>query len=87
MAINPPSNGVLTRNATRVGPVTRAQVDVRARELALFAGRIPPHVAQTDYLQAKRELTGEADADLQDAILDARPEEKRGVPGPAGESQ
>ena len=55
------------------GPVTRARVQARAEELARLAGRIAPDVAQIDYLQAKREITGESDSDRQDAILDAIP--------------
>ena len=51
--------------------VTREMISARTRELALRAGRIPPYVAQTDYEQAKRELTGETDADRQDALINA----------------
>ena len=53
------------------GSVTRAMVQARTRELAEHAGRISPHVEQTDYERAKRELTGETDIDRQLAILDA----------------
>jgi hypothetical protein len=65
--------GARIQCAAGLGPPTRAQVDARARELALRAGRAPPHVAQADYQQAKRELTGETDLDRQNAVLDARP--------------
>jgi hypothetical protein len=51
--------------------VTREMIAARTRELALRAGRIPPYVAQADYEQAKRELTGETDADRQDALINA----------------
>ena len=63
-------------------PVSREDVHVRARELALIDGRTPPNVSQADYEQAKRELTGEADLERQEAVLDAIPEEKRADPGP-----
>jgi hypothetical protein len=53
---------------------THASIRIRTRELALRAGRVPPHVAQTDYEQAKRELTGESDWDRQEAVLAAIPE-------------
>lgn len=53
------------------GPVTRERVHARTRELALEAGRVPPHVAQVDYEQAKRDVTGETDTERQDAALDA----------------
>jgi hypothetical protein len=52
------------------GPVTREGVRARARELALCAGRAPANVAQRDYEQAKREVTGESDPDRQEAILE-----------------
>jgi hypothetical protein len=52
----------------------------------LIAGRPPPHVAQTDYEQAKRELTGESEIDPREATLEAIPESERWnpVPGSAG---
>jgi len=52
---------------------TREMVQTRARELALAAGRIAPHMSQEDYEQAKRELTGETDGDRQQAVLDSIP--------------
>jgi hypothetical protein len=57
-------------HASALGPPTRAQVDARAHELAVLAGRVPPYVTQSDYQQAKRELTGETDLDRQNAMLD-----------------
>jgi hypothetical protein len=51
--------------------VTREMIATRTRELAARAGRIPPHVEQTDYEQAKRELTGESDSARQDAMIKA----------------
>ena len=58
--------------------VMRARVDARTHELALLAGRAPPHVTQNDYEQAKREVTGESDSDRQDAVLarQEKPEKK-----------
>ncbi|WP_414660599.1 hypothetical protein [Horticoccus sp. 23ND18S-11] len=50
--------------------VTRRMLDVRTHEIAVRAGRIPPHVTQSDYEQAKRELTGFGDAERQDAVLE-----------------
>ncbi|MCC5025350.1 MAG: hypothetical protein J6386_22370 [Candidatus Synoicihabitans palmerolidicus] len=43
----------------------RERVHHRTQELAVFAGRIPPEIAQSDYEQAKRELTGETDRECQ----------------------
>ena len=80
MGKNPLSKGVLTENAVGIGPVTREMVHARTRELALIAGRVPPHVSQADYERAKRELTGEADMDRQEAMLESIPETKRWDP-------
>jgi hypothetical protein len=87
MEKNPLNKGILTANAKGVGGVTREMVQARARELALLAGHTPPQVRQSDYEQAKRELTGEADIDRQDAVLDALPETKRGDPIPSSASR
>jgi hypothetical protein len=86
MGKNPLSKGVLTENAVGIGPVTREMVHARTRELALIAGRVPPHVTRADYDQAKRELTGESDMDRQEAMLESIPEAKRWdpVPGSTG---
>ena len=80
------NKGATTRNSTGTGPVTRAMVHVRTRELALIAGRVPPHVARVDYEQAKLELTGEPDLDRQDAMLDSISGTERWdpVPGSTG---
>lgn len=63
-------NTVITPLKAAVAP-TRMRVQARARELAVEAGRPPPHVVQSDYEQAKRELTGTTDFDRQEAMLDA----------------
>jgi hypothetical protein len=44
---------------------------VRSRtvELAIRAGRTPIEIRQSDYEQAKRELTGESDFDRQQMVL------------------
>ena len=60
-------------NVSSAPRATRAMVHRRTSELAVIAGRPPLQVAQSDYEQAKRELTGESDADRQMAILDAPP--------------
>jgi hypothetical protein len=82
MKKNPINSGVRAENMEKIEPVTRDDVQARARELALIDGRTAPDVSQADYEQAKRELTGESDLDRQEAVLDALPEEKRGDPAP-----
>lgn len=62
-------------NDRYTGPVTRAEVNTRTHQLALMAGRPASDVAQVDYEQAKREITGESDPDRQSKALDgAQPE-------------
>jgi hypothetical protein len=82
MANNPLSKGVLTENFTGIGSVTREMVYKRARDLALLAGYAPTQVRQSDYEQAKRELTGGADIDRQDTALESLPETERWDPLP-----
>ena len=50
--------GRLTEHARGMGTVTREMVLKRAREIALINGRSEKHVIQSDFDQAKRELTG-----------------------------
>jgi hypothetical protein len=71
---NPINKGILTENASGIGTVTPEMVEARARELAAIAGRVPSQPSLVDYEQAKRELTGEPDADVQEAVLELIPE-------------
>jgi hypothetical protein len=74
---NPLNKGILTENASGIGTVTPEMVEARARELAAIAGRVSSQPSQVDYEQAKRELTGEPDADVQEAVLESIPESER----------
>jgi hypothetical protein len=51
--------------------VTRERVYARTRELAVRAGRPALQVSQSDYEQARLELTGEVEMGRQEAVLDA----------------
>jgi hypothetical protein len=82
---NPLNTGLIAKNFTGNGPVTRAMVHARTKELALIAGRIPPEVSQVDYQQAQRELAGEAVIDLRDRLMESLPESKRWDPAPGTE--
>jgi hypothetical protein len=66
-----PEKRVLTDNFSCVGPDIRDLVHARTEELAVLAGRAPQDVTLEDYAQAKREITGQSDRILQDAILGA----------------
>lgn len=52
--------GRFTEHGHGLGTVTREMVQQRARELALINGRSGHQVLDSDWAQAKRELTGEA---------------------------
>ncbi len=54
-----------------LGRTPRERLAWRTRELAVLAGRSSLDVTQTDYEQAKRDVTGESVPARQDAILDA----------------
>ncbi len=87
MKNNPLSKGTISVNSAGIGPVTKAMVDARAKELALMSGRTPAHVTQADYERAKRELTGESDIDRQDELIESMPESKRWDPVPGSEGR
>ncbi len=71
------TTGAIAKGLKGIGPATRHMVHSRTMELAQIAGRDRSDVSQADYEQAKRELTGESDQDLQDKLLESLPEEGR----------
>jgi hypothetical protein len=79
------SKGVIAESFAGIGPVSRAMIHARASELAMIEGHAR-QITQSDYEQAKRELTGECDLDRQEARLESILEEERWdpVPGSAG---
>ena len=76
----------MTENAAGIGTVTRQMVRERAIELAVINGRSEQEVSQSDWAQAKRELTGGSDTDPKEAVLESLPESERWdpVPGSTG---
>jgi hypothetical protein len=82
MKTNPLKEGALTENSAGIGTVTRKMVRERAVQLAVINGRLAQDATKSDWEQAKRELTGEPDMDLKDAILEAAPESERWDPLP-----
>ena len=86
MKTNPLKQGLLTENSAGIGTVTRKMVRTRAIELAIIEGRTPEEVSKSDWERAKRELTGEPEMDLREALLESAPEADRWnpVPGSAG---
>jgi len=82
MKTNPLKEGALTENSAGIGTVTRKMVRERAVELAVINGRTAHQTSQSDWEQAKRELTGEPDVDPKAAALESAPESERWDPLP-----
>jgi hypothetical protein len=78
--------GVLTDNSAGLGTVTGKMVRARAVELAVINGRSAREASRSDRTEAKRELTGDPDADPNEAALESAPESERWdpVPGSTG---
>ena len=87
MNTNPLKQGALIENSNGIGTVTREMVRARAVELALINGRSAHEASQTDWEQAKRELTGEPEIDPNQQLLESAPESERWDPvhGSTGE--
>jgi hypothetical protein len=86
MKTNPLKKGIVAENSAGVGTVTSKMVRKRAVELATVDGRSANEVSESDWEQAKRELTGGSDIDPKEADLESVPESERWdpVPGSAG---
>ena len=80
MNTNPLTKGIVAKGFTGLGTVTPKMVEKRAVELALINGRTVDQVSETDYEQAKRELTGGPEADPKDIALESVPESERWDP-------
>jgi hypothetical protein len=77
---NPLKEGALTENSVGIGTVTRGMVRERAVELALINGRTALEVTESDWEQARRELTGKPDTDPKEAALESAPKSERWDP-------
>ena len=80
METNPLKQSALTENSAGLGTVTRKMAHERAVELAVINGRSAQDVSKSDWEQAKRELTGEADTDPKESVLESAPESERWDP-------
>jgi hypothetical protein len=56
---------------TDAGLTMRERLHRRTCTIAAQTGRNPCVISQADYEQAKRDVTGESDLDLQNAMLDS----------------
>ena len=79
--------GVLTVNSAGIGAPSRELLRKRACELAVLDGRSAQEVSKSDWEQAKRELSGQSDADPKETAIESAPESERWdpVPGSAGQ--
>src|SRR5882672_10265950 len=86
MRRNPLNKGIIMENAAGIGTVTSEVIEARARELAAINGRPSSEPSEADYLQAKRELTGESEMDPQEGSSESMPESEGWdpVPGSTG---
>lgn len=86
MKTNPPSQGIVTNQASGPAAVTRGMQRERAVELAYINGHAANAVSKAEWEQAKRELKSEAEIDPKEAMLEAVPESERWdpVPGSTG---
>src|SRR5947208_8080098 len=82
MRKNPLNKGIIMENAAGIGTVTSEMVEARARELAAINGRPSSEPSETDYQQAKRELTGEAEMDPQEESTESVPDSEGWYPVP-----
>jgi hypothetical protein len=80
MSANPLKQGILTENSAGIGTVTPQMVRERAIELAAINGRSAHELSESDWEQARRELTGKSDTDPNEAALEAAPESDRWNP-------
>ena len=74
--------GGLIENSDGIGELSRRMVRERAVELAIINGRSAKEVSKDDWEQAKRELSGQPDADPKTAALESAPESERWDPLP-----
>ena len=86
MKTNPLKEGNISENSAGLGTVTRKMLRERAAELAVINGRTAQEVSESDWEQAKRELTDDSDPGSDEAAIESAPESERWdpVPGSAG---
>jgi len=82
MKTNPLKDGTLTENSAGIGTVTRKMVRERAVELAIIDGRLAQDVSNSDWDQARQELTGDSSTKTNETVLESAPESERWDPLP-----
>ena len=77
----------MTENSAGIGTVTPKMVRERAVELAVINGRSLREVSESDWEQAKSELTGKPDSASKETIIESAPESERWDPVPGSTGQ
>jgi hypothetical protein len=72
--------GRINEDSRGLGNVTWQMVRKRAREIAIINGRGPGEVMDSDFAQARRELTGEGDESPRDRLEESLVESERWDP-------
>jgi len=85
MKINPLKKGAIIDKSAGIGTVTREMVQQRAIEIAIVNGRSRHNVLESDWEEARRELTGGQQIDPQEAALESVPESKDWDPVPGSD--
>jgi hypothetical protein len=85
MKINPLKKGAIIDKSAGIGTVTRQMVQQRAIEIAIVNGRSRHNVLESDWEEARRELTGGQQVDPQEAALESVPESEEWDPVPGSE--
>jgi hypothetical protein len=80
MKKNPLKEGAITENSVGIGTVTPKMVQERAAELAVINAHPGPDAAKSETEEARRELTGEADREPTEEVLESAPESERWDP-------
>lgn len=79
---NSTDKGRISNDSQPVGNVTWDMVRKRAREIAITNGRAHGEVLDSDFDQAKRELTTLEDEPLRERVVESLPESERWDPVP-----
>lgn len=80
---NPLNRGMIEQNSLGIGEISAEMVENRTKELALIAGRA---VTRDDRNEALRELKGEDEMDVRQAMMESLSEDERWnpIPGSTG---
>src|SRR6184192_2528949 len=87
MKKNQIEEGRFTEHGRGLGTVTEEMVRQRARELAVINGRSQDNLLDSDFQQARRELTGEEGLTPTPTKAEELPEEERWDPVPGSPGQ